>query len=227
MKTYNKQRRINVKGSGYNSKYVAVQKGDGLLDIFKTIGKAISRTFLKSGLKEGSVRIASNVADRIKTAGIKLFDDNKDRIVKKAKDLGKEVLDKGIENTIQEVQNVIDGKRTFKGAVENAGLKTLESAFEKGQPVISNELSSLRDKIKLQADLIVKDTAEDLDRETAIVRSNIEKHIEETNIVLETQGRRIRGAGLTRLGERRIGSGLTRLGEKPLKKKRGRPRKSK
>ena len=150
MKTYNKQRQINVKGSGYNSKYVAVQNGDGLLDIFKTIGKALSRTFLKSGLKEASVRVASNVADRVKTGAVKLFDDNKDRIVKKAKDLGKEVLDKGVENTIQEVQNVIDGKRTFRGAVENVGLRTLESAFEKGQPVLSNELSSLRDKIKLK-----------------------------------------------------------------------------
>ena len=103
------------------------------------------------------------------------------------------------------------------------GLRTLESAFEKGQPVLSNELSSLRDKIKLQADALVRDTAEDIDREGSLVRSNIEKHIEETNIVLETQQRRIRGAGLTRLGERR-GSGLTRLGEK---KKRGRPRKTK
>ena len=225
MKTYNKHQRISVKGAGYNSKYVAVQKGDGLIDIFKTIGKAISRTFLKSGLKEASVRVASNVADRVKSGAVKLFDDNKDRIIEKGKTLGKQVLDKGIENTIQEVQNVIDGKRTFKGAVENAGLRTLESAFEKGQPIISNELSSLRDKIKLQADALVRETAEDIDRESGIVRSNIEKHIEETNIVLETQQRRIRGAGLTRLGEKR-GDGMVRLGEKKPKK-RGRPRKTK
>tara|TARA_R110000803_G_scaffold73838_3_gene137751 strand:- start:2058 stop:2741 length:684 start_codon:yes stop_codon:yes gene_type:complete len=216
MKINKNERKLIILGRGYNNKFVLRQRGDGILDIFKVLGRAVSRAFFKSGVKEGVKKVASNVAKRVVESGKQLILENKDRILKKATDVGKKALEVGAESAGAELEKVIRGKRNVKGALQNVGLKTLESAFETGQPVFTQEVSDLRDKIKLQADAIVRKTAKDLGKESNIVKSNIESVIEDTNLQLEKEKRKVRGMGMRRLGE-----GLLRLGGEQPKRGRG------
>lgn len=226
-------------GTGLRNNYYMVQRGDGVLEFGKAIGKAIRNVFEKSGLKDSIKSVARQTFQSGKDAVKNYIRENKDDLLNLAKNVGKAGVDIATEEGANAVGEIIEGKNV-KQVLKERGEKTLKRSAKKAVEISKPELATQRRRAtdmlrqeRIRAFQQAQQEAQNV--ESKVVDAINEEQNEIRREVSEKSKQFLKrlglspqeGNGLTQLGLSKKGKGLTQLGKGHTNKKRGRPRKNK
>jgi len=227
-------------GAGLHTNHYMVQRGDGVLEFGKAIGKAIRNVFEKSGLKDSIKSVARQTFQSGKDAVKNYIRENKDDLLDLAKNVGKAGIDIATEEGAKAFGEIIEGKNV-KEVVKKRGERTLKRGAKKAVEISKPELATQRRRAtdmlrqeRIRAYQQAQQEAKNV--ESKVVEAINEEQNEIRREVSEKSKQFLKrlglspqeGNGLTQLGLSKKGKGLRQLGTGAhTNKKRGRPRKNK
>lgn len=220
----NRVQRVPVFGRGLASRYY----GDGLGNVLRATLKGAQKLFRQAApkLKKAGIQFLKSTGKRLKEAGEKYIEDNKDEIKDELKKLGKRATKIAQQEAEEAVKEVLEGqnvKETIKTRGQRALSRTARSARSRGKRVSKAQATKIQDIVDQQLKIsteaakeAIEGTKTELGKDLEKVGKKIRKDIDQDIKGLKLDS--LFGNGLTQLGKKRGGKGLRQLGRGANKK---------